>query len=645
MKINTQSILPINWRSLLRITGISLAVISGLVQVFYLWNGLEGLQSHWQVLNSYPAVKNWLEFDTHLMIQLGMRWLAVACNWLAAIGITLQLQGQPGRLALFGRLTALMLVLLPGVFVTGDLGNSLPVPAFWAGLLAGLSGVLAVLAFFLLLSFYFLFPDLRFSPAWLGWLAVPAVAGGVLVTALFFSGTLNGDEQWLVLLLVLFIALLLGTGSQVYRYMRRADRLQRCQTRLVIACLALLTLSIVGTFFLSEMGWPSLVSLLWQMLALTLLPLAVWEAVSRRGLWQAQPTARHLDNRWRWAGILTALLGFLALAARFNSLAQAETVAFEPLPENPSPRPVVIDTDMGLDDWLAILLLLQRPEVEVKAITITGTGETHCQPGVRNALGLIALAGETGIPVACGREMPLEGQNAFPDDMRQFADSMAGLTPPAADNPAVGMDAVELIAQILEGWPGEVTVIAVGPLTNLGEGLQREPEFLRQVNQVYIMGGALKVMGNVWYFDIDNQVAEWNIFCDPRAAQLVFESGAPLTLVPLDATNQVPMDLDFYRLLKANRRTPEAEFAYQALRARLEPVALGHFSFWDTLTAALLVDESLGYILEGRIRIYPAPGPSSGLTRLMDSGMPMRYALSAHKQRFESEFLRTLNQP
>jgi inosine-uridine nucleoside N-ribohydrolase len=241
--------------------------------------------------------------------------------------------------------------------------------------------------------------------------------------------------------------------------------------------------------------------------------------------------------------------------------------------------------------------------------------------------------------------MPLEGQNAFPDDMRQFADSMAGLTPPAADNPAAGMDAVALMGQILEDSPGEVTVIAVGPLTNLGEGLQREPEFLRQVNQVYIMGGALKVMGNVWYFDIDNQVAEWNIFCDPRAAQLVFESGAPLTLVPLDATNQVPMDLDFYRLLKANRRTPEAEFAYQALRARLEPVALGHFSFWDTLTAALLVDESLGYILEGRIRIYPAPGPSSGLTRLMDSGMPMRYALSAHKQRFESEFLRTLNQP
>ncbi len=103
------------------------------------------------------------------------------------------------------------------------------------------------------------------------------------------------------------------------------------------------------------------------------------------------------------------------------------------------PRAVVIDTDMAADDWLAILYLLGRLEVNVKAITVAGRGEAHCGPGVRNALGLVALAGQPDIPVACGRETPLAGDHAFPDPWRDRVDTLFGLSLPANPNqPAPG---------------------------------------------------------------------------------------------------------------------------------------------------------------------------------------------------------------
>src|SRR5678815_3660267 len=77
-------------------------------------------------------------------------------------------------------------------------------------------------------------------------------------------------------------------------------------------------------------------------------------------------------------------------------------------------KPFVIDTDMAADDWMAIMYLLSRTDVEVKAITVTGTGEAHCNPGVQNAMNLVALAGSPEVPVACGRETPLQGDHTFP---------------------------------------------------------------------------------------------------------------------------------------------------------------------------------------------------------------------------------------
>jgi pyrimidine-specific ribonucleoside hydrolase len=300
---------------------------------------------------------------------------------------------------------------------------------------------------------------------------------------------------------------------------------------------------------------------------------------------------------------------------------------------------------MAPDDWMAILYLLQRADIDVKAITVVGTGETHCAPGVHNALRLVALAGENDIPAACGRETPLAGDQAFPEAWRTRADTLGGLDAPEIDMPPSQPGAVELLINTINASPEPVTLLTLGPLTNLAEAVQADPVIVRNIGQIYMMGGALEVLGNVSYAGIDNQVAEWNIFIDPLALRQVLESGAPVTFVPLDATNHAPVNLDFYFQLQANHRTPEADFVYDLLTAQFDSVTSGIYYFWDPLAAAILVDESLGYIKEGNILVNVQPGTSYGLTRLMSSGLPARYAKSVDAGRFEYEFLRALNQP
>jgi inosine-uridine nucleoside N-ribohydrolase len=184
----------------------------------------------------------------------------------------------------------------------------------------------------------------------------------------------------------------------------------------------------------------------------------------------------------------------------------------------------LIDTDMALDDWMAILYLLQRPDVDVQAITVTGAGEAHCEPGVQNALDLAALAGRPEIPVTCGRETPLEGSHVFPPSWRTNVDAMADLSIPSSSSRPHDQDAAGLIAGTIRDKAGDLTIITLGPLTNLAEAFLVDPSLAEEVKQIYIMGGAFSVPGNVNdapELGINNDVAEWNIYVDPHAAGLV----------------------------------------------------------------------------------------------------------------------------
>ena len=311
-------------------------------------------------------------------------------------------------------------------------------------------------------------------------------------------------------------------------------------------------------------------------------------------------------------------------------------------PEGPR-RPVIIDTDMAADDWMAILYLLQHPGVEVIAITVTGAGEAHCEPGMRNALDLIALAGEEGIPVACGRETPLEGDHTFPDSWRRSVDNLSGIEILASpETPSEG-SAIGLLVELVTTAEEPVTVLTLGPLTNVGEALEAHPELADAVEMIYVMGGAVDAPGNIHDSSIGNDVAEWNLYVDPHAAALTIASGAPVTLVPLDATNDVPVTFRFYDKLEAKHRTPEATFVFDLLTKNRGFVGSGGYFFWDPLSAAVVTDESLVEIETRSVVIIEEEGPESGRTLASPDGHDVRVAVAADRGAFEKLFLDTLN--
>lgn len=317
-----------------------------------------------------------------------------------------------------------------------------------------------------------------------------------------------------------------------------------------------------------------------------------------------------------------------------------------PTPVPTQPRAIVIDTDMAVDDWMAILYLLQRPDVKVMAITVTGTGEAHCAPGILHALGLVALSGQDKIPVACGRETPLQGSHAFPDGWRARVDSLLGLTLPKGQDTASTLAAVKLLTSVVQSSPDKLTLLALGPLTNVAEAIQSNPALVDNIERMYIMGGAVNVPGNVGAsgVNIDNNVAEWNIYVDPQAANVVFHSGAPITLVPLDATNQVPLTIEFLDEFKSKHTSPEATFVFDMLTKQRQFIEAGYY-FWDPLAAAILTNEDLATYQNNNLCVVENEGPESGWTKSGEGCPQIRVAVSADAGRFKQIFLDTLNTP
>jgi inosine-uridine nucleoside N-ribohydrolase len=326
------------------------------------------------------------------------------------------------------------------------------------------------------------------------------------------------------------------------------------------------------------------------------------------------------------------------------ALPACTTQATDPRSTAPEAQPFIVDTDMASDDWLAILYLLGRADVDVRAITVTGAGEAHCAPGVRHALDLAALAGRPGIPVACGRETPLQGDRVFPTSWRERVDNFLGLSLPESPNVPVDDPAVDLLIRTVQESPQPVHHFTLGPLTNVAEALETEPSLVDNIQRITVMGGAVHVPGNVGpSSNIDNDVAEWNVYVDPHAAAVVFRSGAPITLVSLDATNHAPLTMDFYRRLKRDRKTPVAQFAYRVLTQILDFIRGGAYYFWDPLAAAIATDDSLATYEEQPLEVIEEEGPQSGRTMIHQEGSLIRVAVDADRHRFETVFLDALN--
>jgi pyrimidine-specific ribonucleoside hydrolase len=264
---------------------------------------------------------------------------------------------------------------------------------------------------------------------------------------------------------------------------------------------------------------------------------------------------------------------------------------------------------------------------------------------VRHALDLVAFANRALIPVACGRDTPLQGQHAFPTSWREDVDSLLGLRLPEATTTAAQQSAVEALTAAIGSSLHKVVVVTLGPLTNLAEALERTPSLVQNIEMVYVMGGALNVPGNISDAGAgsSNRAAEWNLYIDPHAAQVVFASGAPITLIPLDATNHAPLSASFYQRLQQDHATPVAGFVFDVLTKRQEFIQSGGYYFWDPLAAALATDERLTTIQAQTLSVVEAEGPESGRTAPTAGGASLRVAVDADGARFEQLFLAILN--
>lgn len=197
----------------------------------------------------------------------------------------------------------------------------------------------------------------------------------------------------------------------------------------------------------------------------------------------------------------------------------------------PDPARIVIDTDPGQDDAVAILTALASPEFEVLGITAVA-GNVPLELTARNARIVCELAGREDVPVFAGARQPLRR----PLVTAEHVHGRTGLDGPDLPDPTMALDdrpAVSWLIDTLRAEPkGSIAICALGPLTNLALALLKAPDIAARIGRIVLMGGAYFEVGNI------TPAAEFNIYVDPEAAQVVFRSGIPLTVLPLDVTHK-----------------------------------------------------------------------------------------------------------
>ena len=283
-------------------------------------------------------------------------------------------------------------------------------------------------------------------------------------------------------------------------------------------------------------------------------------------------------------------------------------------------RPLVIDTDPGVDDAMAIAYALARPEVELVGLT-TVFGNTSAELATRNARWLLERFGAPEVPVARGAAVPrvqaplphpefVHGAdglgNTHPDGARAVPAGVAERGAPGVEDE----DAADFIVRAARARPGEVTIVAIGPLTNLAEALAREPALPDLVRSLVIMGGAITEPGNV------SPVAEANFWNDPHAADETLSRNWPTTIVGLDVTHRIMLaDADLDRLGRDGGETGATLRAasrfyvdfYTARAAELDPAAAASpaCAMHDAAAVACALMPDAFETLSGAARVVP----------------------------------------
>jgi purine nucleosidase len=301
---------------------------------------------------------------------------------------------------------------------------------------------------------------------------------------------------------------------------------------------------------------------------------------------------------------------------------------------------VIIDHDGGVDDLIAIALLIKSGAVHVRAITIC-PGDSYLENATRATQLFVDRLGGENITIAQGHS---EGTNPFPAAWRKDAGrvltipALSGVQPGSTDS-LVSDDAAHHLSKLLSRSQ-RFTILETGPLTNIADALKVNPSIKNNIDRIYVMGGAVRVKGNVEQPGYDGS-AEWNIFNQPQAAADVVRSGIPITLIPLDATNKVPLKRSFIDRL-GMQASISSQLAAQAWHVAAAQEGTDQYYFWDTLTAAAMLDRGLVTIESLKIKVI-TEGVSQGRTVEDPNGTPIEVAVDANQKKVEGMFLEVFN--
>ncbi|WP_207765671.1 nucleoside hydrolase [Pleomorphomonas carboxyditropha] len=256
-------------------------------------------------------------------------------------------------------------------------------------------------------------------------------------------------------------------------------------------------------------------------------------------------------------------------------------------------KKILIDTDPGMDDTLAIILAVKSAEVDVLGISSVA-GNYPIDVTTRNALKTLELLKRTDIPVARGMGKPLARPLAK-DPFSHGADGQAEIYLPEPVTAPAARHGIDQIIDTVRGHPGEVTIVTLGPLTNLAMALMKEPSIGPAIREVVSIAGSFGL--NRYAFANatgDTPQSEWNVFVDPEAAKLVFESGVPVRAVGIDVATHFDINFSEAQLvaLRASPR-PEANIVEKMVRFVQGRGFESYCVLIDSLAVAAVIDPSL----------------------------------------------------
>ena len=287
--------------------------------------------------------------------------------------------------------------------------------------------------------------------------------------------------------------------------------------------------------------------------------------------------------RWRALPLVALVISLLVIPASVKSAFAAS-------------KDIIFDTDPGTDDAMALMLALHSPELNVRAITVV-PGNVVAAQGLENALRMVSLAGRCDIPVAAGAQHPLF-QKLVTAEFWHGKNGLANIELPASKckvDPRFGPD---LIIQMLHAAPHQITLVPVGPLTNIALAVEKDPSIVALVKEVILMGGSISG-GNV------NAAAEANIANDPEAAQIVFQAGWPLTMVGLDVGDKTLLSQKYLDQL-GTRHGPVNDFIFRVAKYLINLSAQFDSPgtpMYDPLAVGVAIDATLVKAPEMRVDV------------------------------------------